>query len=68
MIWGQVQAEIDDGDAIIAWATRNDADYDFDTCGHNRRVPRDLDGMKLVQFLPLPPEEDMTNQEGMSDT
>ena len=25
MIWGQVKSEIDDGDAIIAWAAPNDA-------------------------------------------
>ena len=53
MIWGQVKREIDDGDAIVAWAASNDAGYDFDTCGANRRIPVDLDGMKLVQFLPL---------------
>ena len=52
MIWGQVQDEIDVGDAIIAWAAPNDAGYDFDTCGVNRRMPTDLDGFKLVNFLP----------------
>ena len=52
MIWSHVEAEIDDGDAIIAWPVPNDAGYDFETCGTNRRVPTDLDGMKLVQFLP----------------
>lgn len=57
MIWGQVREEIDDGDAIIAWAVPNDAGYDFDTCGTNRRMPTDLDGMKLVQFLPLPADD-----------
>ena len=53
MIWSQVIEEIDDGDAIIAWAAPNDAGYDFDTCGDNRRIPTDLDGLKLVKFLPL---------------
>ena len=52
MIWDQVKDEIVDGDAIIAWAAPNDAGYDFDTCGVNRRIPSDLDGMKLVSFLP----------------
>ena len=52
MIWEQVKAHIGDGDAIIAWAAANDAGYDFDTCGTNRRVPTDLDGIKLVSFLP----------------
>ena len=54
MIWEQVTEEIADGDAIITWAAPNDAGYDFDTCGVNRRVPVDLDGVKLVQFSPPP--------------
>ena len=52
MIWEQVVAGIDDGDAVIAWTAPNDAGFDFDTCGRNRRVPVDLDGFKLVSFLP----------------
>lgn len=52
MIWEQVKSEIDDGDAIMAWAVPNDAGYDFDTCGINRRFPADLDGLKLVRFTP----------------
>lgn len=54
MIWKQVTEHIGEGDAIIAWATPSDEGYDFDTCGSNRRIPVDLDGMKLVRFLPLP--------------
>lgn len=57
MIWGQVQDEIDAGDAIIAWAAPNDAGYDFDTCGVNRRMPTDLDGFKLVDFRPQQVEQ-----------
>ena len=57
MIWRQVRVEIENGDAIIAWAASNDAGYDFDTCGTNRRIPVDVDGMKLVEFLPLSSEE-----------
>lgn len=53
MIWEQVQSLIEDGDAIIAWATATDAGYDFDTCGLNRRTPTDVDGMKVVRFRPL---------------
>ena len=66
MIWGQVEQEIGDGDAIIAWAAPNDAGYDFDTCGQNRRIPMDLDGLKLVQFLPLPAEDQLANHGGKS--
>ena len=54
MVWEQVKAHIGDGDAIIAWASPNDAGYDFDACGVNRRVPTDLDGLKLVRFTPPP--------------
>ena len=57
MIWEQVQKHIGEGDAIIAWAVPNDAGYDFDTCGVNRRIPMDLDGLKLVQFTPSPSDE-----------
>jgi CRISPR-associated protein Cas2 len=52
MIWGQVCAYIDEGNAVIAWAAPNDAGFAFDTCGMNRRVPIDLDGLRLVAFGP----------------
>ena len=65
MIWGQVKSEIGDGDGIIAWAARNDAGYDFDTCGNNRRIPVDLDGLKLVQFLPLLGDDNVENQDAI---
>lgn len=60
MIWGQVCAYIEDGNAVIAWAAPNDAGFEFDTCGKNRRVPVDLDGLRLVAFgceaaLPMQP-------------
>jgi CRISPR-associated protein Cas2 len=52
MIWGQVTAYIEDGNAVIAWSAPEEAGFAFDTCGLNRRVPVDLDGMRLVQFGP----------------
>ena len=58
MVWEQVRAHIGEGDAIIAWAAPNDAGYDFDTYGINRRIPTDLDGLKLVRFTPLPSDTD----------
>ncbi|MDR3515124.1 MAG: type I-E CRISPR-associated endoribonuclease Cas2e [Azospirillaceae bacterium] len=64
MIWGQVCGAIEDGNAVIAWPAPNDAGFQFDTCGKNRRVPVDLDGLRLVSFGPeaalpaaLPPPE-----------
>ncbi|MGG5811243.1 type I-E CRISPR-associated endoribonuclease Cas2e [Falsiroseomonas sp. CW058] len=50
MIWGQVCAHIEDGNAVIAWAAPTEAGFHFDTCGMNRRVPADLDGFRLVRF------------------
>jgi CRISPR-associated protein Cas2 len=52
MIWGQVTAYIEDGNAVIAWSTPNEVGFHFDTCGKNRRVPVDLDGFRLVSFGP----------------
>ena len=53
MIWKQVREEIGDGDAIMVWDAPNDAGYDFDTWGTNRRRPVILDGFKLVSFMPI---------------
>ena len=50
MIWGQVQAYIEDGNAVIAWAAPQDVGFEFDTCGVNRRIPVDLDGFRLIAF------------------
>jgi CRISPR-associated protein Cas2 len=55
MIWEQVTAYIEDGNGVIAWAAPNDAGFEFETCGKNRRAPVDLDGFRLVAFLPETP-------------
>lgn len=52
MIWQQVVEGIEQGDGIIAWTAPNDAGFDFDTVGTNRRRPVDFDGLKLVAFDP----------------
>jgi len=51
-IWSQVEAGIDQGNAVMAWRTRNESGFDFVTFGENRRIPVELDGAKLVSFLP----------------
>ena len=53
-IWGEVLAWIGEGNAVIAWTAQNDAGFEFDTCGANRRIPVDLDGFRLVSFHPAP--------------
>ena len=52
MIREQVLDLIGEGDAVIAWAATNDAGFDFETFGTNRRMPVDFDGLKLVAFSP----------------
>ena len=54
MIWEQVKRSIEDGNAVIAWTSGNDAGFDFETCGRNRRRPVEFEGLKLVAFDPLP--------------
>ena len=52
MIWEQVCQLVEDGDAVIAWSAPNDAGFDFETTGRNRRRPVTFDGLKLVAFHP----------------
>ena len=52
MITGQVEMLIEDGDAVVAWAAPNDAGFEFQTFGENRRRPVDFDGFRLVAFDP----------------
>ncbi len=52
MIWEQVQKNIETGDGIVVWAAPTETGFDFDTCGTNRRIPTDVDGLKLVRFFP----------------
>lgn len=53
-IWEQVRDGIEDGNAVMAWRSETEAGFDFETLGANRRVPVDLDGVRLVSFLPVP--------------
>jgi len=51
-IWEQVEAGIEDGNAVLAWTSNNEAGFDFQTLGTNRREPVEWDGVKLVSFFP----------------
>lgn len=51
-IWEQIGEGIEDGNAVMAWRASNEAGFDFVTLGQNRRIPVDVDGAKLVSFLP----------------
>lgn len=52
MIWHQVNELAEDGNVVMAWATNTESGFDFVTYGANRREPIELDGLKLVKFLP----------------
>jgi len=51
-IWRQVEDGLESGNAVMAWRSNNEAGFDFVTLGSNRRTPVELDGAKLVSFLP----------------
>ncbi len=52
MIWSQVEVAIEDGNAVMVWSTNTESGFDFMTLGKNRRIPKEMDGIKLVSFLP----------------
>lgn len=52
LIWEQATSWIDDGNIVMAWATNTESGYEFQTAGTNRREPVELDGLRLVSFLP----------------
>ena len=56
MIWFQVTELADDGNVVMAWSTNNESGFEFQTYGKNRREPIDVDGLRLVRFLPLEQE------------
>lgn len=53
MIWQQVIQLSDGGNVVMAWATNSESGFEFQTWGENRRIPVDLDGLRLVLFLPF---------------
>jgi CRISPR-associated protein Cas2 len=52
MIWSQIEKGIEDGNAVMSWSTNTESGFDFMTLGANRRIPVEMDGIKLVSFLP----------------
>ena len=36
----------------MAWTTNTESGFDFLTLGANRRIPKEMEGIKLVSFLP----------------
>ncbi len=52
MIWQQCAELYEEGNVVLAWATNTESGFDFQTLGSNRRMPVDIDGLRLVAFFP----------------
>jgi CRISPR-associated protein Cas2 len=52
LLWCYVKEGIEEGNAVMAWGTNTESGYDFQTLGKNRRMPVEMDGLKLVSFHP----------------
>jgi CRISPR-associated protein Cas2 len=59
MLWDNIEKGIDEGNAVMSWVTNSESGFDFLTIGANRRIPVEMDGIKLVSFLP---ENSLQNQ------
>ena len=59
MIWSQVEKSLGGGNAVMAWDAPTESGFDFLTLGSNRRIPVEMDGLKLVSFMP---EKDSSEQ------
>ncbi|MEZ5852090.1 MAG: type I-E CRISPR-associated endoribonuclease Cas2e [Hyphomicrobiaceae bacterium] len=58
-IWEEIRLMIGEGNAVIAWDAPTDSGFAFDTIGPNRREPVDADGLTLVRFKPVPPDDEL---------
>jgi CRISPR-associated protein Cas2 len=61
MLWQTVLTGIEGGNGVMVWRTNTESGFDFVTVGSNRRTPVEMDGIKLVSFLPE--EEDLKDGE-----
>lgn len=59
MLWENIEKGIGDGNAVMSWVTNSESGFDFLTIGANRRIPVEMDGIKLVSFLPPDAAEDV---------
>lgn len=59
MIWRHVEKGLEDGNAVMVWDAPTESGFDLVTLGKNRRIPVEMDGLKLVSFMP---EENSSEQ------
>jgi len=58
MIWDNIEKGLEEGNAVMVWSTNAESGFDFMTLGANRRIPKEMDGVKLVSFIPANDIED----------
>ncbi|MGC9436239.1 MAG: type I-E CRISPR-associated endoribonuclease Cas2e [Methanomicrobiales archaeon] len=54
MLWENVLMNRRQGHAVMAWQAPNDIGFEFVTAGLSQRMPHDMDGVKLMAFIPDP--------------
>ena len=64
MIWNTIEKGIEEGNAVMVWSTNTESGFDFLTMGQNRRIPVEMDGIKLVSFLPQNGEQSIDMKDG----
>lgn len=52
MIWYQINELAESGNVVMAWSTNTESGFDFVTYGENRRMPVEIEGLRLVKFKP----------------
>ncbi|MCQ6962904.1 type I-E CRISPR-associated endoribonuclease Cas2e [Methanolobus chelungpuianus] len=52
MIVQNIEEGLEDGNAVVLWSSPNETGFDFLTMGESRRIPKEMDGIKLISFLP----------------
>jgi len=52
MIWFQIIELAQGGNVVMTWSTNTESGFDFITYGENRRMPVEMDGLRLVKFQP----------------
>ncbi|MDW8844781.1 type I-E CRISPR-associated endoribonuclease Cas2e [Erwinia sp. MMLR14_017] len=53
MVWQQIVRLYEPGNVVMAWASNNESGFEFQTLGENRRLPVEMDGIRLVSFSPF---------------
>ncbi len=52
MIRDNLEQGVEEGNVVMVWSSNTESGFDVLTLGTNRRIPVEMDGIKLVSFLP----------------